>query len=229
MAAHRSTCINLVDYDGDVFTGEKSGIQETRRFPTSRYLELFRNLTVSVSDRLMADIISAAGVIDGFYQDSGSNSTAPEMLIQYFRCDGFFYWKTPHFSDLKDKATLGITTSIYSSPFYTSEAHGYKMRLRLDINGYGEGINSHMSLFLVLMKGEYDSQLTWPLNVEVSFTLLNMSESENHVRTARLQQFSRPTATNFVFDGMKQFIGQKMTSRFVFNNKMFIKCEVKVI
>lgn len=222
MAAHRSTCIKLVDYDGAVFTNEISGIQETRRFPTARYLELFRH-------RLVSDIISATRVIDNFYQDSSSSNTAPERLIQYFRCDGFFYWKIPHFSDLKANAVLGLPTSIYSSSFYVSEARRYMMQLRLDINGYGEGYNSHMSLFLVPVKNANDSQLAWPLNVEVSFTLLNMSESENHTRTARLQPFVRPTATSFVFDGMKQFIGQTMMPKYVLNDTIFIICEVKVI
>jgi hypothetical protein len=99
------------------------------------------------------------------------------------------------------------------------------MRLRLDINGYMEGHNSHMSLFLDHVRGEYDSQLTWPFDAEVTFTLLNMSESENYACTKRLH-FTRPGST---CNGLKQFVSHNMMPRFVMKDSIFIKCEVKGI
>ena len=225
---HRSTCIMLQDYDPTVFAN-RSGIQETRRFPSARYFDLFRNLTVAaVGDRLMSDIINATRVIDGFYQESGTNNAAPEILLRYFRCDGFFYWKISHFSDLKAKAKSGITTSIYSNPFYASAARRYKMRLRLDINGLEEGYNSHMSLLLEFIQGEYDALLTWPFNIECSFTLLNMTESDNHTCTAKLQELQwSPQPT--VAGGFKQFIAQKVMRRYIKNDTIYLKIEGKLI
>lgn len=231
VVSHRSTCRSLLDYDGHVFTYNRSGLQETWRFPPAHYVELFaarlQNCGFAVGDRLRSELLS----ILRMFQDPGRYEAAQETLVQYFRCNGFFYWKLSHFSSLQAEASQGVSpsnsSSIWSSPFYASDSRRYKMRLRLDINGYEEGYNSHMSLFLEIMKGDYDSILTWNLEVEVAFTMLNMTESDNYTRTVRLQ-FVRPTS-KYKFDGLKQFIVQQMVLRFVLNDTVFIKCEVKVI
>ena len=65
------------------------------------------------------------------------------------------------------KAKLGKVISLYSAPFYTSR-HGYKMCLRLYMDGDWGGKGSHLSFFLTLMKGEYDALLPWPFRQTVS-------------------------------------------------------------
>ena len=49
----------------------------------------------------------------------------------------------------------------YSPPFYFRE--GYKMCLALHPNGIGKGEGTHVSLSLLLMRGEFDDQLEWPI------------------------------------------------------------------
>ena len=46
----------------------------------------------------------------------------------------------------------------YSPPFYT-HYHGYKMCFKVYAKGYGDGENTHISVFVQLMAGEYDDQL----------------------------------------------------------------------
>ena len=50
----------------------------------------------------------------------------------------------------------------HSSPFYIQE--GYKMCLDVHAGGVGSGAGSHMSVCLLLMKGEFDNRLKWPLH-----------------------------------------------------------------
>ena len=50
----------------------------------------------------------------------------------------------------------------YSDPFYTHNK-GYKMCLRVDAAGIGNGKVTHLSVFLYLMKSPHDDELTWPL------------------------------------------------------------------
>ena len=45
-----------------------------------------------------------------------------------------------------------------SPPFYT-HPHGYKMCLRVYANGCGTGEDTHLSVFVALMKGEHDEHL----------------------------------------------------------------------
>ena len=49
----------------------------------------------------------------------------------------------------------------HSPPFYYSE--GYKMRLDVCANGVGDGADTHVSMSLLLLRGERDSQVRWPL------------------------------------------------------------------
>ena len=61
---------------------------------------------------------------------------------------------------------------------------GYKMCLRVDTGGVGNGEGTHLSVFLYLTKGPHDDELTWPLREKFEIKLLNqISDSEHHLRT----------------------------------------------
>ena len=79
-----------------------------------------------------------------------------------------------------EDARSGKYTSIFSLPFYSSR-YGYKMCLRLYILGDGIGKNTHMSLFFVVMKGEFDAILQWPFTHKVSFRLINQHHGRDVV------------------------------------------------
>lgn len=57
-------------------------------------------------------------------------------------------------------------TSACPTAFYTSR-YGYKMCLRIYLNGDGTGRGTHLSLFFVVMKGPNDALLRWPFNQKV--------------------------------------------------------------
>ena len=68
-----------------------------------------------------------------------------------------------------------------SDSFYTHNK-GYKMCLRVDAAGHGKAKGTHLSVFLYLMKGPHDDELTWPLRGEFEIKLLNqISDSEHHL------------------------------------------------
>jgi len=54
-----------------------------------------------------------------------------------------------------------------SQPFY-SHSGGYKMCSLVYANGYGSGKGTHLSLFVAIMRGEYDDQLQWPFDGKVT-------------------------------------------------------------
>lgn len=59
-----------------------------------------------------------------------------------------------------------------SEPFY-SHPQGYKMCLSVYANGNGKAEGSHVSVFVQLMWGEYDSSLTWPYRGNITLELLD--------------------------------------------------------
>ena len=58
----------------------------------------------------------------------------------------------------------------HSDGFYT-HPHGYKMCLTVYANGVGKGKNTHVSVFVTLMKGEYDDSVEWPFKGHVTVEL----------------------------------------------------------
>ena len=65
----------------------------------------------------------------------------------------------------------------YSPPFY-SHLGGYKMCLNVCANGYGEVKGTHVSVFVCLMKGEFDDDLKWPFSGKITIQLKGMLKNE---------------------------------------------------
>ena len=58
----------------------------------------------------------------------------------------------------------------YTPPFY-SHLGGHKMCLKVYANGRGSGKGSHISVSVLLMRGEFDSSLKWPFCGDVTIQL----------------------------------------------------------
>ena len=96
-----------------------------------------------------------------------------------------FIWKIDNFSKLKREAKAGVNQGKTSAPFYT-EHYGYKLVITLYPNGLGLGKGNSISVFVSLVKGEYDAILHWPFRRKAKLTLLdqqeNPKERENYSR-----------------------------------------------
>ena len=151
-------------------------------------------------------------------------------LIENSNYDGTMVWKIPQFSQRMDDAKSGKYTSIFSLPFYTGR-YGYKMCLRLYILGDGIGKGSHMSLFFVLMKGEFDNILQWPFTHKVTFKLINQSGGRDVVDTFQpdpmSSSFRKPKSDMNIASGCPRFIPHsELKNGFNVDDTVFIKCIV---
>lgn len=70
--------------------------------------------------------------------------------------------------------------SWYSPPFYTSP-QGYKFYLTVYANGSGGAAGKYVSVFVDIMKGEYDDRLNWPFQGAITFQLVNQREDSDHI------------------------------------------------
>ena len=69
------------------------------------------------------------------------------------------------------------------SPAFKTHVGGYKMCIRMQANGQGNGNGTHVSLFVNMMKGEFDSHLKWPFKGEITVELVNQKKGgRNHVK-----------------------------------------------
>ena len=114
-------------------------------------------------------------------------------LIETAGYSGHMVWKITSYRRRKNDAIDGRTLSLYSQPFYTSP-YGYKMCARVYLNGDGMGKGSHMSLFFVVMRSEYDALLSWPFRQRVTLALLDQSGNQRHIKDSFRPD---PTSTSF--------------------------------
>ena len=64
-----------------------------------------------------------------------------------------------------------------SQAFYTSQ-YGYKLQLKAYLNGHDQGKGTHLALFFVIMKGDYDPLLQWPFPHKITLYLLDHRDHE---------------------------------------------------
>ena len=122
--------------------------------------------------------------------------------------NGAFLWRIPEMRRRIRDAKIGRITSIYSPPFYTGR-NGYKMCIRAYLNGDGSGEGTHLSIFFVIMRGEYDPLLQWPFDHKVSLVLVDQDLKKHLVQTFKpnLQSnsFQRPKSDMNVASGCPEF------------------------
>ena len=65
---------------------------------------------------------------------------------------------------------------VYSLAFYT-HPHGYRMCVRVDLNGKG----THVSIYICMMSGPFDDSLQWPFRGDVTIQIVNQAGDHHHI------------------------------------------------
>ena len=152
-------------------------------------------------------------------------------LIDNSKHDGTMIWKISQFSQRKADAENGRSTSLFSLPFYSGR-YGYKMCLRLYIMGDGIGKGTHLSLFFVVMHGEFDNILQWPFTHKVTFKLINQAGGEDIVDAFQpdpmSNSFRKPISDMNISSGCPRFVShtELEQSGLIVEDTIFIKCIV---
>ena len=102
------------------------------------------------------------------------------QLLENTRYNGHLIWKIDDFHSRRQRTLTGEIDTFHSAPCTTSD-YGYKFCLRIYLNGDGAGENTHLSLFLVIMKSDYDSTLEWPFQRTVTLTLINQQNRKKDI------------------------------------------------
>ncbi|XP_028741881.1 TNF receptor-associated factor 1 [Peromyscus leucopus] len=154
-------------------------------------------------------------------------------LMEEASFDGTFLWKITNVTRRCHESVCGRTVSLFSPAFYTAK-YGYKLCLRLYLNGDGSGKKTHLSLFIVIMRGEYDALLPWPFRNKVTFMLLDQNNREHAIDAFRPDlssaSFQRPQSETNVASGCPLFLPlsklQSPKYAYVKDDTMFLKCIV---
>ena len=152
--------------------------------------------------------------------------------------NGIFIWSIKNFrSQFELARNSEDELAVFSQPFYTSQ-YGYKLKIKAYLNGRDRGKGTHLSLYLIIMKGEYDALLDWPFNLKITFFLLDQGEQRKHkihqlspnrslpnVRAV----FNKPSNRENLGIGNPSFVSHEAidAGEYVKDDTIFIKCEVE--
>jgi hypothetical protein len=108
------------------------------------------------------------------------------------------------------------------------------MCARLYLYGDGNARRTHVSLFVVLMRGEYDAILQFPFNFKVTFCLYDQTGAQHHIIDSfrpdiKSNSFQRPQSEMNIASGIPKFLSLKKIQQgnpYVRDDTMFIKVMV---
>ena len=154
------------------------------------------------------------------------------QILETTSYDGTFLWKIDDFQRRFRESVEGKTISIYSPPFYTAR-YGYKLCARAYLNGDGPMAKGNsISLFVVLMRGEYDGLLSWPFQQKITIKLLDQERISHVTETFRpdpnSSSFQRPRSEMNIASGCPLFCphSQLRSRGYIRDDTMFIKVVV---
>jgi TNF receptor-associated factor 4 len=151
---------------------------------------------------------------------------------------GQLLWKIEKFSACLETAKEISGYEIHSPPFYTDQ-YGYKFMIVAFPNGNGSGEGTHLSLYVRLLVGEYDSLLKWPFLGDITLTLIEQSSdstkqrhiSQNFSPDPKWTSFHRPKkSTNTPGFGYPQFASHETlrARKYIVDDAIFIRATVEL-
>ena len=127
----------------------------------------------------------------------------------------------------------GSTTAVFTCPIKT-DRYGYKLGLRIYLNGVGDGRGRFVAIFVHMMMGKYDNfEVRWPFTQRITLSIIDQSGAERHLSQILQAQpnmiaFQKPTEEiSRTGCGFVNFasIEEAFSHAYVKDDKLFLKIE----
>ncbi|XP_059849805.1 TNF receptor-associated factor 1-like isoform X3 [Hypanus sabinus] len=160
--------------------------------------------------------------------------TAKIMALETMTHCGLFIWKIPQIKRRLQEAIDGIRPYLDSSEFYFS-TYSYKMCLRIYLNGHGDTKGTHISLYYILLKGQYDALTQWPFKENVKLAILNPRDRHQSILKmctpcSQDPALQRPVERMNAPCGFSMFVTVSEFNQFISecvdNDEMFVGAEI---
>ena len=151
------------------------------RLEFSAVMQKIRDDITGVRSALAEKCVMITGKVTGLERrvDSLESRAAPAVVHSY---NGTLLWKIDDYERKRQDAINRVNTALHSPPFYSAQG-GYKMCAKIYLNGDCDQAGSHLSLFFVVMRGEYDNLQTWPFQKKITMMLFNQGDGEHEIKT----------------------------------------------
>ncbi|GFN81678.1 tnf receptor-associated factor [Plakobranchus ocellatus] len=123
-----------------------------------------------------------------------------------------------------------------SPPFFITH-NGYRACMEAYLDGDGDAKGSYLSVFLRILPGDRDHQLSWPAHLKLSFILVNQTgEGKESIKTFVEHVFPRPSKNGNSSCGNDCWGVIDLASHdlicskhFIFRDKLLLKCRVHIL
>ncbi|XP_071480256.1 TNF receptor-associated factor 4-like [Diadema antillarum] len=154
------------------------------RFGLERHLDESMKSHLS----LMCSVVASQQKTIAFLED--------QLETLSLNTDGQLLWRVTNYAERFTRAKSEEEVEIVSPPFFTGR-YGYKLQVSIFPNGNGSGEGAHLSVYIRVTCGDYDSLLRWPFTFPISFTLLDQNEDPNKRMHIKESFTPDPTWKNF--------------------------------
>ena len=146
-------------------------------------------------------------------------------------------WRITDIENILSQAREKRSTVLESSLFYSAN-HGYKLKLYVYPNGDITNKNNWLSVFLVIMEGEYDALLPWPFHQRITFILVDQQEGSEEKKNIVMELTTDPTLSSCAKPaagkvvkpsiGFARFVTHKnvKTRGYIVNDSLLLQVEV---
>ena len=103
-------------------------------------------------------------------------------------------------------------------------------------NGQSDGKNTHLSIYIRILKSDYDAMLPWPFHKKVTFTLIDQQQEEKDKKdiveyfsaNRTRDSFQRPEADSNTGWGFPTFVSHTdlKTRRYLVDDVIFIQVKI---
>ena len=147
-------------------------------------------------------------------------------------------WKIDGYSEALRQAKTGEKKVLYSEPFYTkteTDSYGYRVKVLIYPNGVESAKNKYLSVYIKVIKGEYDAILPWPFKRKVKFALIDQQEDPlqqqnvtNEITWSHASVFSRPSEKESPGRGFGLFVHHTKlnTRRYIVDDTLFLRVTI---
>ena len=150
--------------------------------------------------------------------------------------DGTFIWRITNFKEQLAEAKAKPGLELLSDPFYTGR-YGYKLGASVFLNGNGSGEDTHISLYIRVLPGDYDNLLEWPFRLPITFRIMDQCADpekrehlvESFVPNPAWKHFQRPVKNVETLGfGYPKFISHETVQNgtYVKDDTLFVKIEI---
>lgn len=156
------------------------------------------------------------------------------QLLEKLSVNGHQVWKIDNFAYKLNQAMNKKSIALHSAPCFTSSINGYKFCVRVYPNGDGIGLNTHISVYFVLMKSHYDNLSEWPFFRKITFRLINIkdvskSKKETFITDRKSPSFQKPIKDMNIAAGCPRFLSKEslLNDGFIVDDSVYIETIVQ--